>query len=391
MAERFTSTGQAGYGQGGGGSGPGWLENYMFAPASGYGYERDESKRRGNMMSTYIDPLNLMQQGSEKYGLSAWDDMFGEGGEILDMNGLLRSLNFGGVTGQKPSDGYVGGGGNRRGAFVTGPGGVPMQVGSGNTHAPNMGGDINYFTDDYMEFRGWDPEKGPPRGAYFGDKATERYIKKTGEDPFLSDQHKWLYEMSSKGKDRGSRYGRERTDTPGVWYDPSNLQYTEQDLAGIDNLDDLNDWAMAQFGVDAQTLGASSPDLLEARQAYRADPSSLWDDGQLSAGSIDGMIPADFNLRASGLLQQMQAQQQIAAAQREQSSLGTFNRQALNNPHLMRSSLGRALAEMLPESMQASDLYGQMTTSQPDYGFGFQQAINPYLQQLQEGQARYGY
>lgn len=386
MAERFSSTGgnQSG-------APPSWLEDYLFAPSAGYGWARDEGSRRGDVTTSFIDPLNLAKTGSSKYGLTAWDDMFGDGGQIMDMDALIRSLNFGAVTGQEGSRGF-GGSSGKSDAGATGReyfGDFTSQFAlGGNGLSPNMG-ELDYFTDDYLDFRGW--ENGVPPGVFFGDRATSKYIKKTGKNPFKSDMHEWLYDMSFKGKERGSRWGRKRTDAPGYWYDPANAIVSAEDLAGIDNLNDLNQWALDEFGVDALTLAGTNQDLLAQREAFRADPSQFWSDGRITANSIEGLHEADFALRMEGMLEEMAAREAYGAAERERAASDAFYQEALNDPHFMRTSLGQAMAELLPEQMQATELLNPMSTALPDYGFGFTRGVNPYLMELQKQQMRYGY
>lgn len=345
MAERFQFT------PAGESRAPEWMLDQLLAPGSGYGYTRDQGKSRGGVRSELIDPLGLLGTGSEQYGLTAWDDLFGEGGQIANKEALLRSLNFGNVVAQEGSRGNPG----DRGGFDWEAALAGSLPGSGkflSSHRPGPG-EIAYDESNPLQA--------------------------------------WLRDISYEGKNRGRSWtGRHKTDVPGYWYDPQALRFDEQDLAGIQTMEDLDAWAMENYGIDAQTLGAMSDDLLQTRQEWMDDPSLWWNDGMLDVtGNIPGLQEADAQARLAGLMEEYQAREAAQQNQYAQQLLNMATGAAAGNRHLGRSTYGQALAALVPEGVQSP--MRRSALGQPGVGFdyGLTEALRPYLEDIQMDQYRY--
>lgn len=370
-------------------SAPNWMLDELLAPGSGYGWARDEGRSRGQVKSTFIDPLGMIQRGDSKYGLSSWDTLFDDRGYISDTNALLRALNAGNVFAAEGSRGFGGSGGNIKYGL-----GANQQFGDwtsglmgGGGNAPNSG-NLDYFTDDFLASRGW--QDGIDPGAFFGEDFGKKYERQTGKSPFKSDLEEWLFESSFRGKERGSRWGRERQDVAGYWYDPSRIRFREEDLAGIQTQEDLDRWAMDNYGVDAQMLAAMSDELLNTRQQFAADPSLWWNDGALDiTGDIAGLNNVDVQARLGDIIQQYQGRQiaeqnDLTARMLESATL------ASGDPMLGRTNYGAALAQLYPELIGAPSQVASYQQPGVGFDYGLANALRPYLEDQLLSQARYG-
>jgi len=337
---------------------PDWARQYLLQPGSGFGWQ-DAAGKRG-VESQRIDPLGMLQSGSDQYGLTAWDDLFDDGGQITNGLDLLKAMNFGGVVGQEGSRGN------------------PGDSGSMNW------GDLPFGQDPF------DPARGAGRnGMQGGHRPTSGDISYDPSNPM----HQWLEEMSYEGKNRGRSWtGRNKRDIAGYWYDPANLRFGEEDLQGINTRDELDAWAQENYGLDAMSLGAMSQEMLDTNQQWRDDPSQWWQNGEFTDGVLDinGLDDATLNARLAGLYEQMDSMDANHAAEQETMASNRASQAALYNPHLMRTAQGGAMAEALPELMGQSDLLGQFNQPNPSFDYGLTSALAPYLQQLQLQQARYG-
>lgn len=357
MAERFSYS-QAGRSERGG---PEWALDELFAPGSGYGYTRDQGKRRGQVRSEFIDPLGMLGKGDEKYGLTAWDDMFGGGGKINDMDALLRSLNFGNVVGAEGSRGYGGDSGSMNFGDVLGNPWDSSQFGNAageyrgrrGKHKPHSG-DINYDENDPMQA--------------------------------------WLKDISFKGKDRGKSWtGRNKADVEGYWYDPERLRFDLEDLNGIETLSDLDKWSQDNYGVDAQTLGAMSDELLGSRQEFADNPDMWWKNGALDVtGNIEGLNNVNMQLRLEDIQQEARKRQAQSENQQANDLLEQITSAATQGRHLGRNTYGQALGATGPEGLSVPGLLSQFQQQDVGYDYGVANAMQPYLEELMNAQFRYG-
>jgi len=348
MAQRFSSTRNSSSNR------PAeWLYDEMFAPGSGYGYKADPSKsRRGSVMGNLMDPLTQVQGGADRWGLTKWSNLFGSGGEINDIDALLRSLNWGAVTSKELSRGGRGSGGGYDANSAFGSV-VPGTSSMYSSDRPNPG-DIQY-----------------------------------GEGGLDS----WLYGISSHGRDRGrNSLGRNKTDVPGMWFDPENLRFRQDDLQGIETMDQLEDWAQENFGVDAQTLAASSPELLETRQSWYDDPSQFWDaeTGMMDVSEIPGLVGGDSAARMESIMEKMGLRREAEARNLSGDMQDLWENEALRNPHLGRTGVGKMLSRVAPELMGLPQTMSGMTPQSPGFDYGLAEALRPFLEDAQYRGGRYG-
>jgi len=203
-----------------------------------------------------------------------------------------------------------------------------------------------------------------------GEEGRDWWRRITGNGQ-LSPLENWLRNISDVGQAQ-----------KGSWtmYDPSSLRFTMDDLQNLGTLDDLNAWAQKNYGVDAQTLAASSPKLLETRQAWANDPSLWWDaafPNEAAVTAVPGMPQIDVAGRLAGW-QDMQARLQAEAGLRAQEgSLMAQNQALAQNPYLARTSLGRYLGVQGPNTMNIGSVLGRTQLPQTGYDFLLQSSLIP--------------
>jgi len=190
------------------------------------------------------DPLNigdLLTEGGE-YGITAWDDMFDEQGNLINEQAFRRSMNVGSVMAQDPSTGMDAGTAGRSGL-------------------------LSY---------GWGNES--PTSPY---------------GPGGGELEQWLHSIGYGGQEAGSTwYGRNKKDTPGQWYNPESLGFTGEGMdLGSATQESLNQWAMDTYGVPLQYLAAWNPEVHETMKSWGEDESQWWNPelGGLDVTTIPGM------------------------------------------------------------------------------------------------------
>ncbi len=324
------------------------LFDKLFAPTSGRGWR--ETGDGTNSKVVDIDPYGLIQKGSKKYGLTAWDDLFDDSGNINDYDALLRSLNFGNVTSKwlKSTQG---------------------------THG------FSWKPSDWME-QGFDGHSnGPPVGYNYD----------------LSDPlQQWLYNISFHGRDRGRSgwTGREKLDQPAKWFDPSLLRLGMEDIQGLGNMSELDAYLREMYGVDAATYAGSSNRLLDARAEWAANPD-LWFDpsnpGALAATGIPGMSQADSAIRM-GQYQDWYNQLMAEQAAYGQETYANYLAQAqMEDPYLYRTGLGGRLEQEASRQQASAQILGAGANGpQAGYDFLLQYALMPRMMELATRQAGMG-
>ena len=345
MAERFTATTDTTQGV------PGFFLEEVFAPGSIYGTIQDTNDRRDYMFSP-MDAMEQLRTGNRSMGLVPFYEMFDEQGNIRNLDvtsanpdpygyrDLLAALNFGAVTSKE-------------------------------------GGRSRKRRDDRF-----DPNTGDP--------VLDEAIRQYGQ------------ESEGRGKSTQSPYGptiydgpvrRKRTRRKGTFYDYDRAFVNTQDLidADIRTLNDLDNWARENYGVDAITLAASSPELLAARRQAYEDPSQFFQDGVPVAGfSVPGLMDADVQARLASAQERLAAYRQQAAADRARFSEGRLGALAQQDPSLMRTALGQSLMGQLGATAAGQQYAQQYQPTAMDFDYGLMQAMRPYLRDLELAQMRYG-
>lgn len=337
MAERFTATTDTTQGV------PGFFLEEVFAPGSIYGTTQQDTGRKDFVFQP-MDAMEQLQEGNLGMGLVPFYDMFDETGQYKGTGtytlgegaapyapayeNLLAALNFGAVTSAK--------------------GGTGRNYGAAG---------FNQTT---------------------GDPVLDYALSRYGEGP------------QRRGK---SGTGRSKTARQGTYYDYDRAFVTSQDLvdANIRTLDDLNEWTQANYGVDAITLAASSPELLAARRQAYEDPSQFFQDGVPVAGfSVPGLMDADVQARLASAQERLAAFRQQAAADRARFSEGRLGALAQQDPSLMRTALGQSLLGQLGATAAGQQYAQQYQPTAMDFDYGLMQAMRPYLRDLELAQMRYG-
>jgi len=273
-------------------------------------------------------PINIGTQldTGGKYGLTAWDDLWGEGGEITDMDALLRSMNFGSVM---HSPGKRAGDAGRSGFLYMG----------GNDTPTN------------------------PYG--YSDPLTE-----------------WLHGLGYQGVEGGSTwYGRDKRDIGGNWYNPDSLWFSGEGM-DLENAtqDSLNQWAMDTYGVPLKNLAAYGPDQHETMQSWYQDPTQWWNPEMrgLDVTSIPG-----FSAEESGnMMEAFQSSYDTNRAMKEQRMANAMmqlqGRGMMADPNMARSAEGMRLLAQAPQAMTYAQGMRRMAPSQLGYEGMMALGLEPY-------------
>ena len=270
-------------------SAPIGLMQEMFDPSMASGH----AIKGGGI--TEADIGGLLSGGGE-YGLTAWEDLFDEQGNITDIQALLRSMNLGSIMQQDPSRG------------------------TGNPGTKSQSGIFNY-----------------------GGGASPHSTYGTG----TTDLEKWLHSLGYQGVEAGSNWlGQTRRDTPGQWYNPESLWFTGEgmDLETATRAS-LNQWAKDTYGVPLQHLAAWSPEVHETMKSWHADPSQWWnpETRSLDVTTIPGMggVSSGAGMTAFGAAyDNLMAQQ----GRRADTALSQLQQRAMiGNPDYDRSAQGHGI------------------------------------------------
>lgn len=298
--------------------------------------------RSPNRNNPYMDLMGVVNRGNPNLGVGGLQSYF-QNGLLSDPQGLVRLLN---VSALRPQYFTGGGGGfNPLGGALGGLGGgvigglVGGLFGGGGSNAPNLG---------------------------------------RASGPYAGNLNAWLDQLHQT-------YGFNRR------YDPSSLAYTGPQIApdltlqrGATSLDQLNQWAQQNYGVDFATFAAMSPNLRNTRQAYSGDPSRWFNPqapGVAATTRIPGLGQADSALR---LQQYSEAYDNML---RERAQRGAANQAGLTanalqaNPALSRTAYGRSQGVQGPQQANLSNAAAGTPGANPDYSFALQQALFPMLMQ----------
>jgi hypothetical protein len=307
----------------------GGLMDDLFAPGTAYGgYVKNRPHAQ-----TY-DASALLRGGSTDTGISPWASIFGEGGRVLDPDALLRSLNVGSTLTQRPMEEQ----------------GFQRQYGAMQTPLP----------------------QGSPRTGYSFPPSNPQVLQQYGGAGGLGE---WLMSLTDSQSRR--------------FYDPNDLRYTGYELApGVDirnsTLQDLNQWAQQQYGVDLFTLAGSSPELLQARQAATRDPMSIFDPqnpGVLTMDRIPGLNDADSAARLSAY--QTAVQNLMGETTRGMVGQGQdlLQQNQMQNEEANQTGLGRYLANLVGGLQSAQQAQQQNPADLFDYSYLMASGLQPFLMQ----------
>lgn len=297
-----------------------------------------------NPNSTQNAPMRAGAMNSVKMGgvagLGSFDSMFGPAGQVKDPFGLLKLLNSGNLLGTRPTVGNA------------------NQYGTGGNTAPG----------DFLT-----------RASNSNAMAQQNPLG--GNGPLRQDLMSWVQSLGLQRGGGGS-----------VGYDPSNIRYDSYTLAPGVNIQNssrqqLEDWAQQTYGVDLMTLAASPTALLEARQAYKADPNTVFNPAtgglrQTRIPGLDGETSAARQLAYSGTPDSPGAWQrgQNEANNSRESRLGGQLLELLrSNPEAMRTGFGRQLGQTANYGQAASSAASGMAPQPWDYSLQYQSALMPEM------------
>lgn len=262
---------------------------------------------------------DIIGQGNQNLGISAWDSLFGQGGEVLDPMGLLRSLNAGQLLSERPMS---------QGGFLDKYGVTPNQgFGVGNDR-----------------YAGVQSAFGQARGQ--NDADLVNWVKSIGLGGRPFEQ---------------------------INFDPGNLRFGSMDLGGgvnlqDSNLDALNQWAQQNYGVDLQRLAGSTNELLDTRQQWMDDPS-LWfnpdDPSVMNMTAIPGLMDQDQALRMQQYQQAWQNMQETANQQQQMGFSGVLDQALLGDSEYGRTAGGQHMMGSVAPTMG----YQPQGATPQDYSF----------------------
>ena len=277
---------------------------------------------------------DILNQGNANLGITAWDQLFGAGGEVLDPMALLRSLNAGQLLSERPMSQ------------------------SGFNDKYGLGGDGGFSFDVQ------------PRG---GGAGSFLYANPTGYRGVSSAFQQARQSNDADLVDWVKSIGLGGRPFEQINFDPGNLRFGSFDLGGgvnlqDTNLDALNQWAMANYGVDLQRLAGSTNELLETRQAWMDDPS-LWfnpdDPGVLNTTAIPGLMDQDQALRMQQYQEAWRGMVEAADQQSQMAFSGLLDQALLGDSEYARTAGGQHMMGTVAPTMGYQP---QLPTPQ-DYSF----------------------
>ena len=321
-------------------SAPMGLMRGMFDPSLAGGFAI-----KGSSGTKPVNIGGLLTKGGE-YGLTAWDDMFDEQGNLMDEQAFMRSMNLGSIM--------------REG----------MKTGKG-------AGDESHWdpwaVPDYMGFGSSDS----PTSPY----ATGRHFTGRIEDPLVA----WLHGLGYQGVDKGVNWlGRTRKDIPGQWYNPESLWFTGEGMdLGSATQQSLEQWAMDNYGVGLQNLAAWNPEVHDTMKSWTADPTQWWnpDLHGLDVTNIPGMggIASEAGMSAFA---EAYEQGRQGATNRSNTALRELQQRAMmGDPQgYGRSAMGHGLGNQIGYGSAMGQGIRGMAAPPMDYSGGMAMHMAPYQQ-----------
>ena len=315
-------------------SGPnmGLAEDLLFQPGTVQG-----SLQKGDELNPYYQGADeLVSGGSNQYGLTAWDDLWGSGGQLLDSDAFLRSMNAASVFGQ-----------------------APMTLGDAQ-RSPYLGanqqGGLDY---------------GDLGTAYWG---AGRSALDAGADQSLVS---WLQGIND--------FGATPNDPRERFFDPNSLTLGAGDFGGMDlanaTQDDLNAWAQENYGIDLVGLAGMGTGLAGARNEFMQDPNTLWNEqtGSFDTLSLPGIQDEEAAARMSAYETALANLQSQNVQQRSMDYSDQFNSALMSNPEMMRTGAGQWLGGGGAQALGLQQLAGQRIQGPTDYSTLFQYGLAPDL------------
>lgn len=335
----------------------GLADEILFQPGTVYG-----GLSKGDELNPYYTGADdLISQGSSQYGITPWEQLWGQSGELLDPNALLRSLNAASVFGQSPTtvgDARSQYGGSQQGAFQY----QPFQP--GYTDTKTAGGDVLSQVLAQMA-------QGGLGSGYYG---AQNQALQGGADPNLVNWLGGINDFNASINDPRERF-----------FDPNALTLGSGSFGGIDlgatDLNALNAWSQQNYGTDLQTLAELGTGLAGARNEFMQDPSAFWNpqSGSFSQLTLPGLTEQESADRMSAYEYAYGNLQGEIQGQRDRDYLSQWNQALGMDPELMRTAAGQYLAGSGNMAQGLLGQAGQMIQAPTDYSALFQYGIAPDL------------
>jgi len=311
----------------------GLAEDTLFNADTGSVYG---SLQKGDESNPYMMGADqLLQQGSQQYGLTGWEDLWGSGGELLRPDALLRSMNATSAFGMAPMTASQ------------------AQRQYGGYASPNQLGQ---------------------RGLAAGYQGAQNYATQQGMDPNLVRWLSGINDFNAKLNDPRERF-----------FDPNTLSFGVGDFGGMDlggaTQESLNAWAQQNYGTDLLGLATMGAPLAQTRYDLMQDPTQFWDrnTGSFNVLSLPGMEDEAAAARMSAYQTAYANMQGEAQQQRDQGYSEQFNQALMSNPELMRTSYGQYLGGSGAMAQQLQGMAGQRVAPPTDYSLLYGYGISPDL------------
>ena len=323
-------------------------DDTLFNPEMGSIYG---SLQKGDEANPYMmNPDELIAQGNSQYGITPWANLWGDQGQLLDQQGLLRSLNATGVFGQAPMN--VGNAQRQYGSSASPPQ-VTISLEQAMAGGPSL---QSMRTMQLAALQNW--QNGGSgygqSGLAGGFSGAQNQALAGGADPNLVNWLGGINDFNDSINDPRERF-----------FDPNNLSFGMQDFGGMDlgsaTQDSLNAWAQQNYGTDLMGLANMGSELSGMRYDMLQDPSQYWDKntGMLTSLSLPGMSDVDAGIKRNAYNLAYGEQQENADIARGNAYSDQMNQALLTNPELMRTGYGQYLAGTMGLSQNLASQAGQ--------------------------------
>lgn len=301
--------------------------------------------KKGDESNPYMQNIDeLLSQGNRQYGMTGWDSLWGDQGQLLDYDALMRSMNAT-AFGYDPMN--VDDASRKYSQYYSKP------------NYPNYPSSLDFSYSRQQDMARWMNEGSGWQQGYAGaqNRATEQ-----GQDPNLVN---WLAGIND--------FNRSINDSRERFFDPNNLSFSQSDWGGMDmngaTQDSLNAWAQENYGIDLRGLAGLGTELGGMRNDMMQDPSKYWDKNSRTFNtlSLPGMDDLTAASKMSAYEDAYARMQEDNASARSQAFSQNFNQQLRQNPELMRTAYGQYLGGSGGMAQNLQAMAGQRIQQPTDY------------------------
>jgi hypothetical protein len=319
------------------------------------------SLKKGDESNPYMMGADdLLSQGSKQYGLTGWEDLWGDQGQLLDQDALMRSMNATSAFGMAPMTAAEAERQYSQYGSSASPGGITWE-------------DVAYGR---MPMEAWQFQQsgGGYGGLNEGYSGASNYALAQGNDQNLVSWLGGINDFNDSLNDSRERF-----------FDPNTLSFNAADFGGMDmgaaTQDSLNQWAQQNYGTDLLSLAQMGSPLAQTRYDWMQNPSEGWDknSGMLTSLSMPGMEDTEAASRMSAYNTAYGRMQQEASNARSDAYSQDINRGLMSNPEMMRTNYGQYLGGTGGLSQNLQAMAGQRVQQPTDYSsllYGYGAAPN---------------